>query len=290
MEEINLTPMCDKHHRNLWFFAPPPSAFGASSIHRIKCNQAFDTWYRSIRANKPKKTKETLESLEAKVRRYIKQHNLHYPKNKLRYCFASGSEPYIRIRRGHGVSMCMIWIEKDDIQNAFNYFKHRVREALKPEVDLRPQDEKWMDEARRSRIKKRNQEIYKPTEAQKNLMRETLKAMDEEMVDIGDKPWTMSILPKDSAERKTYPIFTGALKYFPRAIASVANQSYKGNQKHHPDKPLHWDKPKSADHADCLVRHLMDSLDPTCDKTEELTAVAWRALALLEIHLEGSYE
>jgi len=96
-----------------------------------------------------------------------------------------------------------------------------------------------------------------------------------------------SILPKDSAERKTYPIFTGALQYFPRAIASVANQSYKGNQKHHPDKPLHWDKPKSNDHSDCLIRHLVDSLDPTCDKKEELTAVAWRALALLETYLEG---
>ena len=96
-----------------------------------------------------------------------------------------------------------------------------------------------------------------------------------------------NMLPVDSQERKEYPVFEGVLKYFPRAIGAVAHQSFKGNEKHHPNTPLHWDNPKSNDHSDCLVRHLIDSLDPNCNQTEELTAVAWRALALLETHLEN---
>ena len=207
---------------------------------------------REKRADKPKKPKETLESLEAKVARYIKQHNLHNPKNKLRYCF---NELNISIRKSEGDFICRV-SNKKDLQNAFNILKHRIRETMKPSC----YDNMTFDKV--------------------------------EIVTKSDDKWIhlKSMLPKDSAERKTYPIFTGALKYFPRAIAAVANQSYKGNQKHHPDKPLHWDKPKSSDHEDCLVRHLMDSLDPTCDKQEELTAVAWRALALLETYLEGDDE
>lgn len=88
------------------------------------------------------------------------------------------------------------------------------------------------------------------------------------------------ILPNDSAERKTYPLYTGLVKYFPDALALVANLSWKGNQQHHPDKPLHWDKSKSTDELDALMRHLLE---------EEWEAVAWRALANLQREIDNGY-
>ena len=94
------------------------------------------------------------------------------------------------------------------------------------------------------------------------------------------------ILPTDSAKRKEYPIYTGFIAYFPRAIAAVANQSYKCNEKHNPGEVMHWAKEKSNDHMDCIARHMIDQLDSSLDPIEEKTATAWRALAELEIALE----
>ena len=84
-------------------------------------------------------------------------------------------------------------------------------------------------------------------------------------------------LPTDGQERKTYPMYTGLMKYFPDALAAVAHLSWKGNQQHHPDKPLHWDRSKSTDELDALMRHILD---------EDWDAVAWRALAHLQKELE----
>lgn len=86
------------------------------------------------------------------------------------------------------------------------------------------------------------------------------------------------IFPSDAKERKTFPMYRGLIKYFPNALAAVANLSYRGNQQHHPDKPLHWDQDKSTDEADALIRHLIEG---------DYVAVAWRALALVERHLTG---
>lgn len=98
-------------------------------------------------------------------------------------------------------------------------------------------------------------------------------------------------LPTDSAERKTYPVLSGCIKYFPAAIAGVANISKKGNDKHNPGEPMHHARGKSVDHGDCIVRHLMDTEDllaafernnPDVSIDMILTEVnqlAWRALA-----------
>ena len=48
------------------------------------------------------------------------------------------------------------------------------------------------------------------------------------------------MLPTKPDERKTYPIATGVLDYFPDAIAAVAYLSFRGNQQHNPGQPLHW--------------------------------------------------
>lgn len=108
------------------------------------------------------------------------------------------------------------------------------------------------------------------------------------MSDVAPK----SIDPKEvSAKRKGMPLFSGALMYFPDALLAVAEHSRKGNDKHNPGMPLHWSKDKSKDHADCIARHLVD-IGPTWDGVDpefgslHAVALAWRALALLQIALE----
>ena len=91
--------------------------------------------------------------------------------------------------------------------------------------------------------------------------------------------------------RKGQPVFSGVLAYFPNAIKEVSKTSLAGNIQHHPDKPLHWDKSKSSDEKDALVRHLIDhSIDPLDDDGQlHLAKVAWRALAALERYLTSNH-
>lgn len=96
------------------------------------------------------------------------------------------------------------------------------------------------------------------------------------------------ILVTDPATRKTIPLARGVLDYFPRALAAVAEVSRIGNEQHNPGQPLHWNKSKSTDHADCLMRHLIERGTIDTDGARHSAKVAWRALALLEMELEGS--
>lgn len=99
------------------------------------------------------------------------------------------------------------------------------------------------------------------------------------------------MLPTDARERKATPICSGVLDYFPDALAAVARLSQKGNDKHNPGQPLTWSKGKSSDHADCLVRHLLErgKLDPEMQESHTVH-VAWRALALLQTEIERNQE
>jgi len=94
-------------------------------------------------------------------------------------------------------------------------------------------------------------------------------------------------LPEKAAERKTYPITTGCLDYFPDAIAEVAHVSLIGNQQHNPGEPLHWAKEKSTDEPDALVRHLLQRGTRDTDGLRHSAKVAWRALALLQREIEA---
>lgn len=86
------------------------------------------------------------------------------------------------------------------------------------------------------------------------------------------------ILPSDAQERKEIPVYTGFIKYFPRAIAAVARLSLVGGQQHgQTAETLHWDRSKSGDELDAMLRHVID---------EDWVNVAWRALAHLEKELE----
>ena len=94
-------------------------------------------------------------------------------------------------------------------------------------------------------------------------------------------------LPADPAARKGTPLCTGVLDYFPLALAEVSRVSKAGNDQHNPGQPLHWDRTKSLDHADCIARHLIDRDTRDSDGMRHAAKLAWRALALLETMLEA---
>jgi hypothetical protein len=89
-------------------------------------------------------------------------------------------------------------------------------------------------------------------------------------------------------ERKELPIATGVLDYFPDSIIAIAECSKKGNDQHNPGTPMHWDRSKSGDEGDALMRHFLDRGKMDNDGIRHSTKVAWRALALLQKEIERS--
>jgi hypothetical protein len=96
----------------------------------------------------------------------------------------------------------------------------------------------------------------------------------------------MASLPTDAQERKALPIASGVLDYFPDALAEVARVSKIGNDQHNPGQPLHWDKSKSTDEGDALIRHFLERGKKDSDGARHSAKVAWRALALLQREIE----
>jgi hypothetical protein len=92
---------------------------------------------------------------------------------------------------------------------------------------------------------------------------------------------------KEAEDRKRTPVFSGVLNYFPDALKEVARVSLAGNNQHHPDKPLHWDRNKSTDELDALARHLIDVGTKDTDGIRHSAKVAWRALANLQKEIEN---
>jgi len=88
--------------------------------------------------------------------------------------------------------------------------------------------------------------------------------------------------------RKKIPVYSGVLKYFPDAIKEVAKCSYAGNEQHNPGTPLHWDRSKSGDELDALMRHLIDAGTMDTDGIRHSAKVAWRALANLQKEIENT--
>tara|TARA_R100001460_G_scaffold6614_2_gene17317 strand:+ start:8069 stop:8344 length:276 start_codon:yes stop_codon:yes gene_type:complete len=85
-------------------------------------------------------------------------------------------------------------------------------------------------------------------------------------------------LPTNAEERKAIPIYTGFVKYFPDAMAAVAKISLKGGIQHgQTPETLHWDRSKSGDELDAMMRHVID---------EDWAQVAWRAMANLQKKIE----
>lgn len=94
-------------------------------------------------------------------------------------------------------------------------------------------------------------------------------------------------LPTEAQARKDVPIASGLLDYFPDALAAVAGASMMGAKQHNGGK-LFWDRTKSTDEADALMRHFMERGTVDTDGTRHSTKVAWRSLALLQKELETS--
>ena len=97
-------------------------------------------------------------------------------------------------------------------------------------------------------------------------------------------------LPQEHAARKGLPMATGLLDYFPDALADVARLSKLGNDKHNPGEPLRWAREKSPDHADALLRHMVQRTEIDLDGVLHATKVAWRALAQLQLLIEAKRE
>ena len=95
-------------------------------------------------------------------------------------------------------------------------------------------------------------------------------------------------LPTDAQARKAIPVATGFVDYFPKAMVEVATLSRIGNDQHNPGKPLHWDRAKSGDESDALMRHFIQRGTLDTDGVRHTAKVAWRAMALLEKELENA--
>jgi len=91
----------------------------------------------------------------------------------------------------------------------------------------------------------------------------------------------------DAKERKNTPVFSGFIKYFPDAMAEVAHLSWVTNEQHNPGEPMRWDRSKSKDEHDALVRHLIEAGTRDTDGMRHSAKVAWRAMAALQKEIEA---
>lgn len=97
-------------------------------------------------------------------------------------------------------------------------------------------------------------------------------------------------IPVDAAERKSLPIATGVLDYFPDALTEVAKASMAGNKQFLDGQPLHWDRSKSSDESDALIRHFLEREKEDVDGVLHAGKMAWRALAYCQKLIENRRE
>jgi hypothetical protein len=94
------------------------------------------------------------------------------------------------------------------------------------------------------------------------------------------------LFPSNAVDRKKLPVGTGVLDYFASALIEVARVSFVGNEQHNPGQPLHWDRSKSSDEWDTVVRHGMDRGKIDTDGVRHSAKMCWRALAILQKEME----
>lgn len=90
------------------------------------------------------------------------------------------------------------------------------------------------------------------------------------------------VLPEDDATRASYPMADGCLDYFPNALAEVSKISFEGNLKHNPGEPMHWNRGKSLDHRNKIIRHTVESKTDCEASIYHAAQAAWRSLAHLQ--------
>ena len=85
------------------------------------------------------------------------------------------------------------------------------------------------------------------------------------------------------AERKAVPLAL-VFEYFPNAIIALAQVIASGQAQHGTEG---WDKTKSNDHANTLLRHFLQRGTSEKDGTRHSAKVFWRAGAALELEIEA---
>lgn len=113
--------------------------------------------------------------------------------------------------------------------------------------------------------------------------------MSNALIGIGGAPLRASTFPKEAAERKKRPVASGVLDYFPDAIIAVAEVSFAGNEQHNPGQDLFWNRAKSGDESDALMRHFLQRGQLDDDGIRHSAKLAWRALAQLQKEIENEH-
>jgi len=85
---------------------------------------------------------------------------------------------------------------------------------------------------------------------------------------------------------KDMPVYSGVLKYFPDALLYISRVSKAGNDQHNPGTALHWDRSKSGDELDAMIRHALKAGEIDDDGIRHSGKMAWRALAHLQKEIE----
>lgn len=99
-------------------------------------------------------------------------------------------------------------------------------------------------------------------------------------------------LPTDRDARNALPVWDGCIAYFPDCWAEIAKVSVLGNKQHGLGATLHFARDVSTDHANKVMRHMLDhqagqTMDT--DGAYHLAKAAWRALAALQIAIETEH-
>ena len=102
----------------------------------------------------------------------------------------------------------------------------------------------------------------------------------------------LDIEPSDNKAqlRKNTPVFSGCVAYFPLALKEIAKASVKGQAQHNPGKPLAWDRSKSGDELDAMMRHLIDHASGDefdDDGIRHIVKCGWRILAFIQKTMEN---
>lgn len=91
----------------------------------------------------------------------------------------------------------------------------------------------------------------------------------------------------DKQARKETPMARGFIDYFPLAIAAAARVSFVGSKQHNHGEEMRWDRTKSLDHADCLIRHFTERGTLDTDGQSHSAKVLWRAAAICQLEEEA---